>query len=194
MGLRLLRRLVIVTHFGPSVAVRKEAPEQQLIVITCNDGSTALMQFVTVQPRARMADGQVDPGWTRTPTPQAIAEEIAKSRIDAASWRYGTPDEVPTDRTFRAAWKDGVVNGVGKLDVDMPRARDIWRDKMREARAPKLAALDTDYMRADEAGDSQTKKIIAAQKQILRDITDRPAIEAAQTPEELKAVWPAELV
>ena len=35
---------------------------------------------------------------------------------------------------------------------------------------------------------------IEAQKQSLRDATADPAIEAAQTPEALKAVWPSVLL
>jgi hypothetical protein len=91
--------------------------------------------------------------------------------------------DVPSDRTFRNAWK-------GDLSVDMGKARDIWKDKMRAVRAPKLAALDTEYMRADETGDAQAKSAVAAQKQELRDVTADPGIEAAQTPQDLKAVWP----
>jgi hypothetical protein len=50
--------------------------------------------------------------------------------------------------------------------------------------------LDTAYMRADEVGDQQEKRRIATQKQALRDVTADPRIDAAATPEELKAVIP----
>ena len=50
-----------------------------------------------------------------------------------------------------------------------------------------------DYQRADEAGDTGAKADIAKRKQALRDVTADPAIEAARTPDELRAVWPAEL-
>lgn len=103
--------------------------------------------------------------------------------------RTASVSEFPADYTFRLAWRDTVKS----IEVHMPTARDIWRDKMREARAGKLAALDAEYMRADEAGDVQGKKSIAAKKQVLRDVTSDPAIESAQTPEALKAVWPAAL-
>jgi hypothetical protein len=93
------------------------------------------------------------------------------------------------DRTFRNAW---TLSGA-QITVDMPKARDIWRQKMREARAPLLQALDVEYMRADEAGDGAAKTRIAAEKQALRDVTADPAIEAAQTPDELKALWPSVL-
>jgi hypothetical protein len=94
--------------------------------------------------------------------------------------------DVPADRTFRNAW---TVRG-SRIDCDMPKAREIWKTKMREARAPKLGALDVEYQRADERGDARSKQEIAARKQVLRDITSDPAIDAAQTTDELKAAWP----
>lgn len=98
------------------------------------------------------------------------------------------PDNLtlPEDRTFRNAWRMSDKS----ITVDMPAAREIWRERMRQSRAPKLAALDVEYQRADEAGDAQRKRQIAAQKQALRDISADPRIEAAQKPDELKAVWP----
>ena len=75
------------------------------------------------------------------------------------------------------------------ITVDMIKARAIHRDRMREARAPKLAAIDVAFQRAIEDG-TDTSSIVA-QKQAFRDVTDDPAIEAAQTPDELKLVWPA---
>jgi hypothetical protein len=92
-----------------------------------------------------------------------------------------------TDRTFRDAWrKSGLA-----FSVDMPTARNIWRDKMRAARAPLLADLDVQLMQALERG--QPTASIAAKKQMLRDVPADPKIEAAKTPAELQAVWPAAL-
>jgi hypothetical protein len=93
-------------------------------------------------------------------------------------------DAVPTDRAFRDAWTfDGKSFG-----HDMVKAREIHRDRLRVQRAPLLDALDVAYARADEAGDVAAKAKIAADKQELRDITAAPAIDAAKTPDELKAI------
>jgi hypothetical protein len=48
--------------------------------------------------------------------------------------------------------------------------------------------LDMAYLRADESKDEVAKATIAAEKQALRDAPADPAIDAAGTPEELKAV------
>ena len=105
---------------------------------------------------------------------------------DAMNARVVDDADIPTDRTFRDAL-------TVRLDYDMAKARDIWRDKIRVARAPKLATLDIEYQRADEAADAKAKVDIATAKQALRDATADPAIEAAATCAELKAVWPAAL-
>lgn len=93
--------------------------------------------------------------------------------------------DIPEDRTFRNAFD---IAPDGSIIVDMPKARDIHRDRMRAARAPKLAALDVEIIRALESG-SGTSQIVVA-KQSLRDVTKDPRIEAAGSPDELAAIWP----
>lgn len=80
------------------------------------------------------------------------------------------------------------------INVNMDKARDIHRDKVREARNPKLAAKDVDFMRAVEAGDTDAQATVAAEKQALRDATAAAAIDAATTPDELKAAWDSDLL
>jgi len=79
------------------------------------------------------------------------------------------------------------------INVNMDKAREIKKDMIRAERNPKLAALDVDFMRAVESGDTEAQATIAAQKQALRDATDDPAIASATTPDELKAVVPVAL-
>jgi hypothetical protein len=89
---------------------------------------------------------------------------------------------VPTDRTFRGAWQ---FSG-DAVEIDMVAAREIHRDNLRAERKPLLEALDVEYMKALEA-DTGTVNI-TAQKQKLRDVTEDARIEAAATPDELKAL------
>lgn len=102
------------------------------------------------------------------------------------SYRQLAPSELIEDRYFRNAWEDN-----GKLSVNMPKAREIHKNHMRGARAPLLAQLDEAYLRADETQDAWGRADVVSQKQALRDVTADPAIEAAKTPDALKAVWPA---
>jgi hypothetical protein len=47
---------------------------------------------------------------------------------------------LPSDRTYRAAWK---ADGAG-IGHDMEKAKDVHRALLRQARAPKLQALDVE--------------------------------------------------
>ena len=89
---------------------------------------------------------------------------------------------VPADRTFRGAWQ---FTG-SAVEVDMTSAKEIHKNNLRTARKPLLDALDVDYMKALETGGDASA--IAAEKQKLRDVTADSRIEAATTPEELKAL------
>ena len=78
------------------------------------------------------------------------------------------------------------------ININMNKARDIHREKVRQARNPKLAAKDVEFQRALETG-ADTSAIVAA-KQALRDAPAASAIEAASTPDELKQAWDTDLL
>lgn len=90
---------------------------------------------------------------------------------------------VPSDRNFRGAW---VLSG-NIISEDIDAAREIFKDKVREARAPLLEAKDVELMKALETGADTTA--IAAAKNALRDAPAAAAIASASTIEELKAAW-----
>jgi len=90
---------------------------------------------------------------------------------------------VPANRDFRGAWS--LTGSV--ISEDLTKAKEIFADKVREARTPLLAALDTDFMKAQEASADTTA--IVASKQALRDAPT--AGDSATTIAELKAAWPA---
>tara|TARA_Y100000401_G_scaffold9883_1_gene6741 strand:- start:546 stop:803 length:258 start_codon:yes stop_codon:yes gene_type:complete len=71
--------------------------------------------------------------------------------------------------------------------IDMAKARDIHKTKIRYARAPKLAELDIEFQKALETG-SDTAAIVS-KKQALRDAPADSAIESAKTATELQAQW-----
>ena len=106
--------------------------------------------------------------------------KIGATSYDAADY------QIPAERTFRDGWEANADTGV--ISVNMAKAKDIWRDKIRAAREEPLKALDTEYMKALESGSSTTQ--IVADKQALRDAPALASIDAATTPEELKAIQP----
>lgn len=95
--------------------------------------------------------------------------------------------EFPSDRVFREAWTSN-GNESGVIEVDMKKARNIWRDKIREARKEVFLSLDAEFIRALEEG-APTEEIVA-KKKILRDAPADPRIDEAETPEDLKQIIP----
>jgi hypothetical protein len=172
------------------------APEVVHIAVTFADGSVGAMQFVVAQWSGANDEA---PAWTREPTRENIEEELRKmterdpetgnialdpEKLPIKSWRFCAADNYPQDRTYRNAWRD-----TGSAIVhDMPAAREIHRNILRQYRAPRLDALDVEYQRADERNDQHAKKDVAARKQKLRDAPADPRIAAAQTVEQLKII------
>ena len=78
------------------------------------------------------------------------------------------------------------------INVNMTKARDIHREKVREARNPKLTEKDVEFQRALETG-ADTSAIVA-DKQALRDSPAAAAISAATNVDELKAAWDTDLL
>lgn len=87
---------------------------------------------------------------------------------------------VPESRAFRNAW---VLEG-DIIIVDMDLARDVAKDKIREAREPLLKDLDVEYLRLSESGTAANEVIAAKQK--LRDATADTRLDAAEDPAALE--------
>ena len=68
------------------------------------------------------------------------------------------------------------------IQVNINKAKDITKDRLREERKPLLEAQDVAFQRALEAGADTTA--IVAEKQRLRDITNQ--VDSMTTVEELK--------
>ena len=76
--------------------------------------------------------------------------------------------------------------------VDMAKAREIHKNRIRDARAPKLAELDIEFQKALETGASTTD--IVAKKQALRDAPADSGIAAASDTDALKAQWKTDIL
>tara|TARA_B000000532_G_C18602087_1_gene291746 strand:+ start:248 stop:508 length:261 start_codon:yes stop_codon:yes gene_type:complete len=71
--------------------------------------------------------------------------------------------------------------------IDMAKAKEIHREKIRIARKPKLAELDIEFQKALETG-ADTSAIVA-KKQALRDAPAAAGISTAASDSDLKAQW-----
>lgn len=112
-------------------------------------------------------------------------EQIAEKDVPKGSdYAIVDADSIPSDLTFFPVWK----YNEGEVEIDLDGAKELWKNKWREARKPKLEALDLAYMRATETQNTSEIARIIQEKQELRDVTNTPI--PGTTPEEIKAVWP----
>jgi hypothetical protein len=122
-------------------------------------------------------------------------EKIQASRPDLVGITPIHVDDADIDDPLsfgREVWGHGAK-------LNMSKARAIKTNQIRPERNERLVALDIDYMRADEAGDTAEKERVAVVKQELRDLpaTIQPDLDKIDQPEELEAyepTWPMPLV
>ena len=97
---------------------------------------------------------------------------------------------VPADRNFRGAWSlSGTV-----ISEDLTKAKEIFKDKIREVRTPLLEAEDVVYMKALEADDASAKTASVTKKTNLRNAPAASAITNASDIAALKAAWDTDLL
>jgi len=112
------------------------------------------------------------------PTGEVSIEEVLAKDCPDHAIIVDSADLPNEHNDFFNAWE--LVDG--KVSVNLTKATDITKTRLRAERAPLLTALDVQYQRALESG-TDTKAIVA-EKQRLRDITKI----TATTLDELKAL------
>ena len=75
------------------------------------------------------------------------------------------------------------------IGVNIPKAKELQKERFRQVRKPLLEALDVDYMKALEAGNSSAQTTAKNKKQALRDAPAASDITNASNITELKAAW-----
>ncbi len=101
---------------------------------------------------------------------------------------YEILNEMPhIDFIFYNAIEGSLVNSKITLNYNIFKAKEIYINHFRKARTPLLAALDVEFMRAVESGNTALQSEIASKKQALRDVT---SIDLPDTLEGIKATWP----
>jgi len=99
------------------------------------------------------------------PTGELPIEQVQAKDVPAGVTSYIVSASSLPEYDFFNAWEQS--NGV--VTVNLGKAKELTKDRLRAERAPLLAAQDVAYMRALEAGASTTA--IVAEKQRLRDVT-----------------------
>jgi len=81
---------------------------------------------------------------------------------------YSILDNLNIDSYFRSAYE--YKNG--EVFLNLEKAKDVQKNKWREARKKRFEKLDLQFMLALEKGDSELQKLISNKKQELRDVTN----------------------
>jgi len=79
------------------------------------------------------------------------------------------------------------------LEINLEKALEIHKTKIREKRESVFKDLDIQFMKALEQGNTTLSAEIGAKKQALRDITDIDTSNIS-TLDELKQIWDVELL
>ena len=106
-----------------------------------------------------------------------IEQIIAKDVPKGVPYEIVDDSAIPADRTFRSAWKHD-------LTVDIPKAQEITKNRLRAERKPLLESLDVEVMK--NITNVAALQEIEVEKQRLRDITLQ--VNNLITVEELKGV------
>lgn len=154
-------------------------PEVERILARRPDGFVVFAEFVT----RGEGGSEEEPVIVETEaTDAAIEEFLSKAGVPFVAWRRIELADLPADGFFRNAWRDSG----DEVTIDMVVALEIARDYLRRVRAPLFLQLDVQAARAVEQANTGLLTLVAADKQRLRDITDRPEILSAETPEALR--------
>ena len=129
------------------------------IIYTNSDGTVSI-----INPTGDVNDAIKD-------VPSGLSYEIVEDSV------------IPTDRTFRNAWKQNNKT----IETDIAKAREIHKNNIRNARTQKFAELDIEFQKALETSSSTTD--IVSKKQTLRDAPADSGIASADTEAKLKAQW-----
>ena len=116
-------------------------------------------------------------------TPAGDVNDAIKDVPSGLSYEIVEDSAIPTDRSFRNAWKQNSKT----IETDITKAREIHKTNIRTAREPKLAELDIQFQRALET--SADTSTIVAKKQTLRDAPSASGISTAASESDLKAQW-----
>lgn len=95
--------------------------------------------------------------------------------------------DLPENRLFRNAW----VYDLKTIGVNMPKAKAMHLDRIREMRDLKLKELDIEMLKV--LSDPVKLKVIEDDKQLLRDLPKTFSLTKIKSASVLAKAWPLEL-
>ena len=171
------------------------------VVVSLSDGSVVHLAYQTemgapIHPGGPWR-GPNDQGvFTREATDANIEHEVARASRhwqqdgkQTVSWRRLSAAEhtlFEQDRDYRNALED--VGG--KIQHNMPKARELHRAVLRHWNGDRLLTLDREWVDAMAGGKKTEADVVSAKRQSLKDFVNDPRIDTALTLAELKALIP----
>ena len=110
----------------------------------------------------------------------SIEAVLAKDVPEGKGARIVNISDLPRDNDFYDAWEMDATS----VTVNLDKAKELTKERLRAERTPLLAAQDVAFQRALETGADTTA--IVAEKNRLRDITG--LVDAVTTLEGLRAI------
>jgi hypothetical protein len=181
-----MKAIIFTTPTGQLAVLRLVEGARLAFGVTFKDGSVlrrAVAMPVDGFARRWPVEGAVAE-WAETE--DEFATRISEKDVpkDATNVQIIDAGAIPTDRTFRNAWRAAA----GAITCDMPVSRDVARRMLRDERAERMKTLDGMWMRAMGRGDPVTAAAIEAKREALRNWPADPRIEASAAPDSLKDV------
>lgn len=164
-------------------------PSDAIVAWTGEDG-VARITSISHYAYAQLArDGEVTDDRVRAYLRQELPKggDYQRSQpadVSDTDWR-----DLPDDSDFRGAWRVTA----GRVEVDMPVARQIHRQRLEQRAAERARELREAYLEADEDGDTARAQQIRQRVRAMRQRIAALDLDAAQTPEELAAITDDEL-
>ena len=115
--------------------------------------------------------------------PTGDVSNAIKDVPSGKSYKIVDDSVIPSDRSFRDAW----VQDNETIKEDITKARELHKNRIRDARKPKLEALDVEFNKALETSADTTS--IVSKKNALRDAPADSDIGSAADTAALKAQW-----
>ncbi len=167
----------IVYRNGDGIAVITPSSDYQVKIVD--------RDIKAVVEPAKVVDGKLVPARVVTPAiyechyeKRSALERAMKDIPKGAEYKIVETHEIGgLDRAFRNAW-------TYDMKIDIPKAKEIWKDKLRADRKPLLEAQDIAFMQALENGNDTVA--IATEKQRLRDVPQ--LVDACKTITAIKKV------
>ena len=163
----------------------------EIIVFELPDGS---VRYATC-PRKNKKPGETNSQWllrvfnkTISGNPQyAGAKRILNPVMPDGKHLVPGPDDHPAEHAFPGAWRH---LGGGNIGIDMPAARAVKLDRIREERNGRFPSLDAEWMKATGQKNQAQADLIEAKRQHLRELPQTVGLDAIETPEALAAFEP----